>query len=657
MTSPFLPSLALTIAALCALLTSAQAQPVTTIFRLSDQSWQYYQEGTNPPPNNTAWKTNNYDDSAWQSGFGFFAYEPDTPGNYDPLNTVLTWSNFGAAEITRTFYFRTHFDFPTNPTNALLYFTNVVDDGGVVYLNGFEIYRLRVTGTPTYTTLASGGPATEGGHELVTIANSPRLRQGDNVIAVEVKQNAVTSSDVAWSMGLAYNFPEAIVITRQPPALTAAVAFDTLTLSVEATGSNPRYWWFRNNAFITGATNPVYTKATLTLGDAGTYHVVVSNTISGVRSSNAVVTVVPDTFGPRILYAYIAIGETNRLLLQLNEGTTTVHANTNFSSFNPTNYFVSILGRTNETNRIPITQVLPNNGQRIVRLTMSTNFNFATNYQICVKNIMDVRGNMIAWNSCVPVSIEAQTNIAAWRSPWFYNEWGMPLDDTNWTAVNYVEDFQWFETAGMFVNEQSGLVTPPCTSSAWTMSLGPNTYYFRKKFVLSTNVLVTNIVAILGRVIDDGAVFYLNGTEILRQNLPPGPITYNTRALAAGTPDICQTNEIIVGHLLGRTNVLAVEVHQFADSVTGADRKAAFDASLSLNYLRFPTFTQPTNVRVRITNHSPTQVSVYFTNGFGYALDKKTNLTDPWLEVQPVTNRLITPKTNPRQFYRLRKVH
>jgi hypothetical protein len=177
--------------------------------------------------------------------------------------------------------------------------------------------------------------------------------------------------------------------------------------------------------------------------------------------------------------------------------------------------------------------------------------------------------------------------------------------------------------------------------------------------VLATNVLAaTNIVATLGHVVNDGAVFYLNGTELMRVNMPAGPITYATMA-SAGNANVCNTGQFPVAHLLSRTNVLAVEVHQAGNPVT-TDFVAAFDASFSLQYLRYPTLAQPNtnNVRIRTTNHSPTHVSVYFTNGFGYTLESKTNLTDPaWQEVQPATNRLITPKTNPRKFYRLHKVH
>jgi hypothetical protein len=637
---------------------SVSAQPTTEILTVTGKDWRYYQAGNEPAPSGSiTWRTNTYNDTSWQSGFGVFAYEDS--GAY-PINTVLDRTVGGVSGGTQniTYYFRTHFNFPTNPAGVILYFTNYVDDGLILYLNGVRLYDIRVpTTTPTWGTLAGGTPA-EATAELMTFINSPLLRQGDNVLAVELHDSSATSTDVAFGLGLAYSIMDRVVITEQPQSLVDAVAFDVLALSVEAAGTQPRYWWFRNNAFLANQTNATLQFNNIQLANAGTYHVVVSNTVSGARSSNAVVRVIPDTFGPRLVSACVQLGDTNRLLLQFNENILGGAASNPLSGANTNNYWITVIG---QTNRLMATQAAVGAANRQVRLTLHTNFNFNTNYMLCISNIMDVRSNTIAWNSCMPVCFEVTTNNFGYASAWFYNEWAEPLDNTNWTALSYVEDpSRWYETAGAFAVEQSGVINPPCTFVSWTMSLGPNAYYFRKKFVVTTNILAfTNVTATIGSVLDDGAVFYLNGREIFRKNMPLGPITYDSRAPAAGTPDVCNVDNIPVGHLLQRTNILAVELHQNGDAVTGADRRAAFDASFSLIYEKYPPFTQPsrTNVFIRTTNHSPTQVSVYFTNGFGYAIQTKTNLLDPWQEVQPMTNRIIAPKSDKQRFYRLRKSH
>ena len=48
-----------------------------------------------------------------------------------------------------TYYFRTHFSFTNRLSGAALLFTDYIDDGAVFYLNGAELYRLRMPAAPT----------------------------------------------------------------------------------------------------------------------------------------------------------------------------------------------------------------------------------------------------------------------------------------------------------------------------------------------------------------------------------------------------------------------------------------------------------------------------------------------------------------------------
>src|SRR6185437_12633587 len=64
---------------------------------------------------------------------------------------------------------------------------------------------------------------------------------------------------------------------------------------------------------------------------------------------------------------------------------------------------------------------------------------------------------------------------------------------------------------------------------------------------------------------DDGAVVYLNGTEVRRDNMPAGVPTYTTLAttLVAGTDEQTYFSSLISGsYLVTGTNQLAVEIHQ-----------------------------------------------------------------------------------------------
>ncbi|MBJ43393.1 MAG: hypothetical protein CMJ80_08985 [Planctomycetaceae bacterium] len=99
------------------------------------------------------------------------------------------------------------------------------------------------------------------------------------------------------------------------------------------------------------------------------------------------------------------------------------------------------------------------------------------------------------------------------------------------------------------------------SSIATYLRPGPQTFYFESDFVFRGNL--TDVDALgLTHVIDDGAVFYLNGQEILRTNLVDGPVAFDTQAASSvGTPST-QFDVVAPTWLQQGTNRLSVEVHQ-----------------------------------------------------------------------------------------------
>ena len=86
------------------------------------------------------------------------------------------------------------------------------------------------------------------------------------------------------------------------------------------------------------------------------------------------------------------------------------------------------------------------------------------------------------------------------------------------------------------------------------------TTYFRHSFTVKDPSLITNLVLRLKR--DDGAVVYLNGVEIFRDNLPLGSILPSTRASEASDDGLGYLTASIGSDLLRKNqNLLAVEVH------------------------------------------------------------------------------------------------
>lgn len=98
---------------------------------------------------------------------------------------------------------------------------------------------------------------------------------------------------------LVYTAPaSAPVITTQPASLTVPLG-TAATFSVTAAGTAPLgYQWQKNTVNIPGATGSSYTLASSAAADAGTYRVVVTNTVGTATSNDATLTVTAPNTAP-----------------------------------------------------------------------------------------------------------------------------------------------------------------------------------------------------------------------------------------------------------------------------------------------------------------------------------------------------------------------
>ena len=166
-------------------------------------------------------------------------------------------------------------------------------------------------------------------------------------------------------------------------------------------------------------------------------------------------------------------------------------------------------------------------------------------------------------------SATVDTTLIAFGSSWKYLDNGSN-QQTAWRAVGF-PDGGW--ASG---NAELGYGDG---DEATVVSFGPNsgakytTTYFRRTFNVSDPSLYQSLSLSLVR--DDGAVVYLNGTEVLRTNMPTGTIAYNTTASAA-IEETTDTASINPSLLQAGSNVLAVEIHQ----ANGTSSDISFDAQL-----------------------------------------------------------------------------
>ena len=166
---------------------------------------------------------------------------------------------------------------------------------------------------------------------------------------------------------------------------------------------------------------------------------------------------------------------------------------------------------------------------------------------------------------------------------WKYNDSGLNLG-TSWRGTGY-NDATWAQGPSQLGYGDG--------DEATVVSYGPDannkyiTTYFRKSFSITNAASYLSLT--LNIVRDDGAVVYLNGTEIYRANMPTGTIAYNTFASAAisGTDESAwYTANVNPSLLVNGTNTIAVEMHQV--NLTSSD--ISFDFRLLAS--RVPTVTR-----------------------------------------------------------------
>jgi hypothetical protein len=122
--------------------------------------------------------------------------------------------------------------------------------------------------------------------------------------------NAVGSATSAIAVLTVNSAVVAPTISTQPVSQTVT-AGSSVTLSVTAAGSTPlTYQWRKNSANISGATSAAYTIASLSVGDAGSYTVVVSNFAGSLTSTAATLTVNAAPTGPALRLSNVSVRTT-----------------------------------------------------------------------------------------------------------------------------------------------------------------------------------------------------------------------------------------------------------------------------------------------------------------------------------------------------------
>ena len=149
-------------------------------------------------------------------------------------------------------------------------------------------------------------------------------------------------------------------------------------------------------------------------------------------------------------------------------------------------------------------------------------------------------------------------NLIPRGSTWSYLDNGT-YPGTSWTTLGF-DDSTWSSGAGALGYEVDPLAT---TISYGSDSANPYvTTYLRHEFSVLDAGALSDLT--LGLRVDDGAVVYLNGSEIHRVNMPVGAVDQHTLALAPGPTRVehdAYATELDPALIVTGSNVLAVELH------------------------------------------------------------------------------------------------
>ncbi|MEY2407978.1 MAG: hypothetical protein QOF48_648, partial [Verrucomicrobiota bacterium] len=286
----------------------AQAQ-TTVILSPAGSVWKYFDKGQDL---GTGWRQPDFNDSAWLSGPAQLGF-----GDGDEA-TIIAGGPSSSRYVTT--YFRRAFVAPAGTNYSTLTARLVRDDGGVVYLNGVEIFRSNMpSGDVNYLTFASSvvGGAAESQFFTTTVGSAP-LVPGTNILAIEIHQSDSTSSDVSFNLELTglttTTVTRPAVVVPPAPAVVSEGGSAVFTVGVTGTGPLSYQWRADGIPLVNGGHFGGVRAPALSVMDAGSaenanYSVVISNSSGSITSAPAALTVVPlgteifDDFEPGIDFA------------------------------------------------------------------------------------------------------------------------------------------------------------------------------------------------------------------------------------------------------------------------------------------------------------------------------------------------------------------
>ncbi len=164
--------------------------PAQTSLLSANAIWKFLDNGTDQ---GAAWREVTFSDASWAADSAQLGY-----GDGDE-NTVISFGPNSAAKYTTT-YFRRIVPVANAGQYGSYTFSAILDDGAVFYVNGQEVHRANMpAGAITYNTFS----AADFENNVVSFSVPDSFfSTGNNLVAVEVHQRNLTSSDLSFQLAI-----------------------------------------------------------------------------------------------------------------------------------------------------------------------------------------------------------------------------------------------------------------------------------------------------------------------------------------------------------------------------------------------------------------------------------------------------------------------
>lgn len=427
--------------------------------------------------------------------------------------------------------------------------------------------------------------------------------------------------------------PQSPRIIAQPVSVTNHAEGEPVTFSVAITGFDPLYQWFKDGFPLEDATNASHTIQTVLLVDEGIYTVSVSNAYGGELSQPANLSVIHDNTRPFVACAFGA-NDPLRVFVRFSEPVT--------NAADLAHYMVMSAGGSDLL--AVASAVYSDSGiQRseiVLQLDPASPLQANLAYTLRTSNIFDRIGNPVDPSHSVRISIDFAPVFTIGESQiWKYDDSGADLGPT-WKDLSF-DDSAWKSGPALLGFEPSVLAEPLRTPLNRTNAAGAviRTHYLRTRFMHDSGL---NGLLRFSTMLDDAAAIYLNGAEIFRLRLPPGPLNYLTEGFVVvsnaayeGPFTVCVTN------LVSGENLLAVEVHQ--TGFNSSDMVWGLELHREANVGRLNARISALDGRLVLSWTGPAllQANENFSN------------TNGWVTIEGATSGFRAPMSG-KNFFRLR---